>query len=140
MEEMPYLSAHSSEVSTISSPPTMLTYDNPGSRGITTVGNDPGYLAQVEDQVEDQALFVKAVLAWDTSILSQLHTSEVLDAALFRWDGICMGSSDPMWSSVPFRDNVPPGSGVVCGVWVQIVSRPSALVLEQVTNDYGPYG
>jgi hypothetical protein len=62
MEEMSCLSAPSSEVSTILSPPTMPTYDNPGSRGVTTVGVDPGYLARVENQVEDQALFVKAVL------------------------------------------------------------------------------
>jgi hypothetical protein len=41
---------------------------------------------------------------------------------------------------VPFRDNVLPGNGVVCGVWVQIASSPIAFVMEEVPNDYGPSG
>jgi hypothetical protein len=81
---------------------------------------------------------VKAVLAWDTSILSKLHTTKVLDAALFKWDHICMDSSYPTLSTVPFRDNVQPGDGGICGIWAQTVSSPSALVLEHVMNDYGP--
>jgi hypothetical protein len=49
MEEIPCLSAHSSEVSTILSPLSMPTYDNPGSRVLPTVGDDPMYLAQVDN-------------------------------------------------------------------------------------------
>ncbi len=82
---------------------------------------------------------MKAEFSWDTSILLQLYTTEAMDAALFQWDCICMDSSDPMWSPRPFRDIVPPGKGMVCGIWVQIASSLSALVLE-LPSDYDPSG
>ncbi len=146
LAEMPCASAHSSEVHCIPSPPTKPTNDHPGSRVVTKVWEDPGYLAEVDNPVIDQELFVTAVLTWDMSILSHLHTTEALDEALFKWDCICMGSCDPKWSPIPFRNNVPPGDIVVCGIWAQVASSPSAssspsaLVQEPVPNDYGPSG
>ncbi len=107
---------------------------------LPAVRDDPRYLTQVDDQVDDQAWFVNAVLAWDTSILPQLHTTEALDVALLKWDCICMGSSGPMVSPVPFRNNVPPGDSVVHGIWAWKASSPSAPVMEHVPYDYGPYG
>jgi hypothetical protein len=141
MEEISCSSAHSSEVSIILSPPAMPTYDSPGLQGLPTilptVRDDHGCLTEVNDQVDNQALFVNAVLAWDISILPQLHTIEALDAALLKWDHICMGSSSPTVSPAPFRNNVPPGDGVVCGIWAWKASSPSALVMEHVPYDYG---
>jgi hypothetical protein len=144
LAEMTCASAHSSEVHSILYPPTKPTYEHPGSWVVTTVGDDPEYLAQVDNQVVDQESFVNAVLIWNTSILSKLHITEALDEALFKWDYICMGSFNPKWSPILFRDYVLPGNGVVCGVWAQVASSPSAsfspnaLVPEPVLNDIGP--
>jgi hypothetical protein len=133
MEEIP--------CSIILSPPSIPTYDSPGLRALPTilllpeVRYDPGYSTQVDNRVNNQALFVNAVLAWDTSILPQVHTTEALDTALLKLDCICMGSYGPTVSPVPFRNNVPPGDSVVCGIWAWKASSPSAPVME-----YVPYG
>jgi hypothetical protein len=53
MEEIPCLSAHSSEVSIILYPPSMPTYDSPSLHGLPTilptVRDDPRCLTQVDD-------------------------------------------------------------------------------------------
>ncbi len=65
---------------------------------------------------EDRDLLVHAAVAWDTLVLSQLHTTEVLDAALVKWDRTCMESLDHMTPQLPLQNNVPPDNGVVCGI------------------------
>ncbi len=41
---------------------------------------------------EDRDPLVHAAMAWNTLVLSQLHTTEALDAALVKWDCTCMDS------------------------------------------------
>jgi hypothetical protein len=89
---------------------------------------------------EDRDPLVHAAMAWDTSVLSQLHTTEVLDAALVKWDCICIDSLDHMTPQLPFWNNVPPGNGVVCGIWVQTASQPVTLIAGIALPAYGPTG
>jgi hypothetical protein len=86
---------------------------------------------------DDRYPLVQAAIAWDTSVLSHLHTTKALDVALVEWDRTCMGSFDRMATQLPFRDNVPPGESVVCGLWAQTASCPIALLAEIVQPAFG---
>jgi hypothetical protein len=61
-------------------------------------------------------------------------------AALEKWDHTCMDSLDHMMPQLPFRDNVPPGNGVVCGIWAQTASFPVTLIAGIALPAYGPTG
>jgi hypothetical protein len=51
-----------------------------------------------------------------------------------------MGSFDRMMTQLPFRDNIPPGDSVVCGLWAQTASCPIALLVEIVQLAFGHTG
>jgi hypothetical protein len=51
---------------------------------------------------EDRDPLVHAAMAWDTLVLSQLHTTKALDAALVKWDCTCMESLDHMTPQLSF--------------------------------------
>jgi hypothetical protein len=89
---------------------------------------------------EDRDPLVHAAMAWDTLVLSQLHTTKALDAPLVKWDHTCMESLDHMTPQLPFRNNVPPGNGVMCGIWAQTASCPVTLITGIASLAYGPTG
>jgi hypothetical protein len=89
---------------------------------------------------EDRDSLVHPAMAWDTSVLSQLHTTEALDSALVKWDRTCMESLDHMTPQLPLQNNVPPGDGVVCGIWAQTASCPVTLIAGIALLAYGPTG
>ncbi len=90
--------------------------------------------------VWDRDPLVHAAMAWDTLVLSQLHTTKALDAALVTWDCTCMDSLDHMMPQLPFWNNVPRGKGVVCGIWAQTASCPVTLIAGIASPAYGPTG
>ncbi len=47
---------------------------------------------------------------------------------------------DHMTPQLPFRNNVPPGDGVVCGIWAQMASHPVTLIAGITLPAYGPMG
>ncbi len=89
---------------------------------------------------DDREQLVQAAIAWDTSVLSHLHTTKALDAALVECDCTCMGSLDCMTTQLPFWDNVPLGDSVVCGLQAQTASCPVALLAEIVQLAFGHTG
>ncbi len=89
---------------------------------------------------EDRDPLVHAAMAWDTLVLSQLHTTKALDAALVKWDCTCMESLDRMMPQLSFWKNVPPSDGVVCGIWAQMASCPVTSIMGIALLAYGPTG
>ncbi len=89
---------------------------------------------------DDWDPLVQAAIAWDRLVLSHLHTTKALDAALVEWDRTCMGSFNRMTTQLPFQDNVPPGDSLVCGLWAQTASCPIALLAEIVQLAFGHTG
>jgi hypothetical protein len=87
---------------------------------------------------EDRDPLVHAAKAWDTLVLSQLHTTEALDAALVKWDCTGMESLDHMMPQLPFWNNVPLGNGVMCGIWAQMASCPVTSIAGIASPAYGP--
>jgi hypothetical protein len=83
---------------------------------------------------------VQAAKAWDTSVLSHLHTPTELEAALVEWDCTCMGSFDCMATQLPLWDNIPAGNSVVCGLWAHTASCPIALPTETMLPKVGHTG
>ncbi len=83
---------------------------------------------------------MQVAIAWDTLVLSHLHTTKALDAALVEWDRTCMGSFDRMATQLPFQDNVPPGNNVVCGLWAQTASCLVASLAEIAQQAFGHTG
>jgi hypothetical protein len=122
--EVPCASACRPKVGAGLSPPYPNSDELPTTQGLPVVWDDRDPLVQV-------------AIAWDTSVLSHLHTTKALDAALVEWDLTCMGSFDHMATQLPFRDNVPPGKSVVCGLWAQTASCPVALLAEIVQLAFG---
>jgi hypothetical protein len=89
---------------------------------------------------EDWDPLVHAVMVWETLVLSQLHTTKALDAALVKWDCTYMESLDHMTPQLPFRNNVPPGDSVVCGIWAHMASYPVTLITGIALPAYRPRG
>jgi hypothetical protein len=125
--EVPCASACRPEVGTGLSPPYPNSDKLPTTQGSLVVWDDRDPLVQV-------------AIAWDTLVLSHLHTTKALDAALVEWDRTCMGSFDCMATQLPFWDNVPLGDSVVCGLWAQSASCPIALLSEIVQPEFGHTG
>jgi hypothetical protein len=89
---------------------------------------------------QDRDPLVHAAMAWDTLVLSQLHTTKALDAALVKWDCTCLESLDHMTPQLPLWNNVPPGDGVACGIWAQTASHPVTLIAGIALPAYGRTG